>query len=172
MLGFTSESVEVIERESVQDRTLWFMLATVILLSSIVYLFWQAEADFRPVAVKLPASFSPEAVEGRELFVQNCKKCHGQNGFGTNRGPPLVHIIYEPRHHSDARFYRAVTGGVAQHHWPYGNMPAIQSVSADEVTKIISYVRKLQSANGINCCQLNHPLITSNLRVKSNGTKT
>ncbi len=150
MPGVTPENVEAFERKFMQDRTLWFMLATAILLFSIVYVFWQAESNFRPVEVQLPASFSPQAVEGRELFILNCRKCHGQNGSGTNQGPPLVHIIYEPSHHSDVGFHRAISQGAAQHHWPFGNMPALPNISDDEVTKIISYVRELQRANEIN----------------------
>ena len=62
----------------------------------------------------------------------------------------LVHAIYEPGHHSDATFYRAVSQGVASHHWSYGNMAPVPGVSHRSVTKIVAYVRELQRANGIH----------------------
>ncbi|MGI9408276.1 MAG: c-type cytochrome [Hyphomicrobiaceae bacterium] len=100
--------------------------------------------------VKLPVNFTSAAQNGRKLFDANCSVCHGANASGTGNGPPLVHLIYEPGHHSDASFYRAAEFGVQGHHWPFGNMPAIKTVTRDDVTNIISYVRELQRANGIN----------------------
>ena len=69
---------------------------------------------------------------------------------GTDQGPPLVHKLYEPGHHTDAAFYRAATQGVVSHHWSFGNMPPVPGVSRRSVTKIVAYVRALQRANGIH----------------------
>lgn len=131
------------------DRTTWIMLTVVIIVCTTAWLLWPANAGFKPLDVNLPQSLSTEAVQGRALFKTHCQKCHGVNGSGTDRGPPLVHVIYEPSHHSDTSFYRAVKNGVTQHHWPYGNMPSLPGVKKDEVSKIIRYVRELQVANGI-----------------------
>ena len=87
---------------------------------------------------------------GETTFGENCSMCHGANAVGTEQGPPLVHIIYEPSHHNDGSFYRAVAQGVRGHHWRFGNMPPIERVGEEDVTKIIAYVRELQRANGIN----------------------
>lgn len=95
-------------------------------------------------------TFSGEALAGQAVFEANCASCHGINGVGTNKGPPLVHDIYNPGHHSDAAFHRAVRDGVPQHHWPYGNMPAQTQVSESQVAQILNYVRELQAANGIH----------------------
>ena len=101
------------------------------------------------VEVEVP-QLSTEAVEGESLFNSNCASCHGVNAAGQDGvAPPLVHKIYEPGHHGDGAFYLAVTRGVRQHHWPFGNMPPLQSVNEPDVAKIISYVRELQRANGI-----------------------
>lgn len=86
---------------------------------------------------------------GEVLFMQNCVACHGTLAAGTAAGPPLVHDIYEPGHHPDDAFQRAVTGGVAQHHWTFGPMPAIPGLDHREVEDIISYVRHLQREAGI-----------------------
>ncbi len=88
-------------------------------------------------------------MQGKSLFDANCAACHGPNATGSDQGPPLVHIIYEPNHHGDASFYRAAAMGVRGHHWRFGNMPAIEDVAEADVTKIIDYVRALQRANGI-----------------------
>ena len=93
---------------------------------------------------------SPQQQTGRALFDANCTECHGQNALGSDRGPPLMHRIYEPSHHSDLAFLLAVRKGIRAHHWKYGNMPAIDGVSDDEPVQIIAYVRDLQHAKAIN----------------------
>jgi len=98
--------------------------------------------------IKVPA-LSEVAKQGEELFKANCAVCHGKNAGGAQNGPPLVHIIYEPNHHSDLSFQRAVKRGVRAHHWPFGNMPPVPSVTETEVERIVAYVRELQRANGI-----------------------
>ncbi|MDA0655418.1 MAG: cytochrome c [Proteobacteria bacterium] len=89
------------------------------------------------------------AVSGKKAFDANCAQCHGQNASGTNKGPPLVHDIYNPGHHGDQSFFQAIRKGVAQHHWPYGNMPPQPQVSENQMAVIVQYVRELQAANGI-----------------------
>ena len=68
---------------------------------------------------------------------------------GSDKGPPLVHKIYEPSHHGEESFYLAVRQGVRSHHWPFGDMPPVDGLSDDEVGRIIAYVRELQRAAGI-----------------------
>jgi len=96
-----------------------------------------------------PAALSDEAMEGETVFNANCRACHGPNAAGTKLGPPLIHDIYNPGHHSDQAFYLAAATGVRAHHWPYGDMPPQPQVSRDEVTQIIRYIREVQEANGI-----------------------
>lgn len=94
----------------------------------------------------------PEGVDlarGEQLFDNNCAVCHGPQATGTVHGPPLVHEVYEPGHHPDASFRRAVEQGVVQHHWGFGPMPAIPGLDDDQVDAIIAYVRELQRAAGI-----------------------
>jgi mono/diheme cytochrome c family protein len=101
------------------------------------------------VDVKVPQLSSVEQ-EGKTLFDANCAVCHGVSAGGSNKGPPLVHIYYEPDHHGDEAFYFGVQHGVRQHHWRFGNMPPVAGVSEADVTRIITYVRALQSNNGIH----------------------
>ena len=101
------------------------------------------------VDVKLP-SLSTVAREGQALFSANCAACHGVKGGGTDSGPPLVHIIYEPNHHGDESFQRAVAQGVRAHHWKFGDMQPVAGVERSDVAKIVSFVREVQRNNGIN----------------------
>lgn len=109
--------------------------------------FWSDKTE-ATLAVNVP-EFTPVAEAGQPLFEANCAACHGNNGAGSENGPPLVHDIYNPGHHPDEAFYAAVRQGVPRHHWPYGNMPKQPQVSTEEVAKIVQYVRELQMANGI-----------------------
>tara|TARA_B100000676_G_C17311959_1_gene452391 strand:- start:149 stop:337 length:189 start_codon:yes stop_codon:yes gene_type:complete len=61
----------------------------------------------------------------------------------------LIHKIYEPSHHGNESFQRAIEVGVLQHHWSFGNMPSISGIAKSKVAKIITYIRELQRENGI-----------------------
>lgn len=87
--------------------------------------------------------------DGRALFNSKCSKCHGLKGVGTDKGPPLVHKIYEPNHHADMSFYWAAERGVRAHHWGFGDMPPVEGVSKDDVAAMIRYIRGLQKEAGI-----------------------
>lgn len=100
------------------------------------------------VTVMVP-TLSARARAGKVAFDANCAKCHGANGGGTVQGPPLVHDIYNPGHHGDVAFRRAVRDGVRQHHWPYGDMPPQPRVTDTQLADIVRYVRELQRTNGI-----------------------
>lgn len=92
---------------------------------------------------------SEVTARGGELFAANCAACHGVSGTGTAAGPPLVHIVYEPSHHGDLAFHRAVREGVAPHHWDFGPMPPVSGLSDEDIDHIIGYVREQQRAAGI-----------------------
>ncbi|WP_289151130.1 cytochrome c [uncultured Salipiger sp.] len=103
------------------------------------------------VTVSLPESLSPEAQVGERAFGAVCADCHGENAAGKEGfGPPLVHKIYEPSHHGDMAFFLAAERGVQAHHWSFGNMPPQQGLTRADVAGIVTYVRELQRANGID----------------------
>ena len=99
-------------------------------------------------AVVIP-DLSQTARNGEQVFNANCALCHGPNASGTGLGPPLVHKIYEPGHHQDFSFQSAVRNGVPAHHWQFGNMAPVPTVTDEDIPKIICYIRELQRANGI-----------------------
>lgn len=100
-------------------------------------------------AVKAPATVPAEFQQGEAKFNANCARCHGIRGTGTAQGPPLVYKIYEPGHHGDPAFQRAVANGVRAHHWQFGDMPKIEGVTPEDVEQITAYVRWLQRQAGI-----------------------
>lgn len=92
---------------------------------------------------------SPIAKQGKLVFNKFCAQCHGVNAAGTDKGPPLIHKIYEPNHHADESFVRAVKQGVRPHHWRFGAMPPVKELPDDFIPFVIKYVREMQKANGI-----------------------
>ncbi|TMV13083.1 c-type cytochrome [Arenibacterium halophilum] len=102
------------------------------------------------VSITVPEALSSDAMIGKRAFDATCAACHGANASGKmGFGPPLVHKIYEPNHHADMAFVMAVQNGVRAHHWPFGDMPAQSGLTQADVGAIITYVRELQQANGI-----------------------
>ena len=131
--------------------------AGLIVVAVAAYFLWPAPKSNAPPAnnamvdVALPDVLSTNARQGEIKFNANCAACHGTNAAGQDGvAPPLIHIIYEPNHHGDESFQRAAALGVRAHHWRFGDMPAVENVNRDDVAQIISYVRELQRANGIN----------------------
>lgn len=96
-----------------------------------------------------PGPVPAELVGGERVYDGSCRSCHGPLGTGTDVGPPLVHRIYEPSHHSDAAFRLAVTRGARAHHWRFGNMPPVPGVDSMGIAEVTAYVRWLQRQAGI-----------------------
>lgn len=123
-------------------RTMWISLLVALVAMPACS---QGETAPKGSAAPVPA----ELQAGEAKFKANCAACHGGGGVGTSQGPPLVHKIYEPNHHGDAAFQRAAATGVRAHHWEFGNMPKIETVTPEDVDQIIQYVRWLQKQAGI-----------------------
>ncbi|PLX37163.1 MAG: cytochrome C [Hyphomicrobiales bacterium] len=139
------------ERNGSSKGTLVALAAAVVVAGGAIA--WQrlasdANALDHVVEISMPP-LSGAAATGQALFSENCSSCHGENAVGGAGGPPLVHNIYEPNHHGDVAFHRAVQIGVMPHHWKFGAMPPVPHVRPDEVESIIAFVRTLQRANGI-----------------------
>jgi mono/diheme cytochrome c family protein len=132
------------------DRVPKYLVLGVLAAGSAVLIARSIDSSKKgaTVDVRVP-ELSDVALKGKEAFEANCVQCHGKNASGTDKGPPLVHDIYNPGHHADGAFLFAVRRGVRQHHWPYGNMPPQPQMSEDEIAAIVKYVRELQVANGI-----------------------
>ncbi len=119
------------------------------------YLYFQGRGDapgngLPIVSVTVPETLSVRAQLGRRTYEARCAACHGRHAAGQDGvAPPLIHIIYEPGHHGDESFQRAVARGVRAHHWRFGDMPPMDGLTRRDVAPVIAYVRELQRANGI-----------------------
>lgn len=98
--------------------------------------------------IVVPA-FSQTAQSGEIAFIDNCAACHGRNAAGTDQGPPLIHALYRPGHHSDAAIFAAAQNGVRAHHWRFGNMSPVAGITEAKLRWIVAYIREIQEANGI-----------------------
>lgn len=104
------------------------------------------------IEVTMPAALDDTAEAGKRAYVAaTCVECHGPNGGGVGgKGPPLIHRIYDTEHHADAELVSSTIHGVRAHHWPFGEMPAIEGISETEAETIIAFLRAVQRANGIH----------------------
>ena len=91
----------------------------------------------------------PNPAQGKVLLDKHCAACHGSDLLGSDKGPPLLHRIYEPSHHSDAAFQLAVRNGVRAHHWQFGDMAPVPQLTPDDVAHITAYIRMEQRKVGI-----------------------
>lgn len=99
---------------------------------------------------KPSAGLMPNPALGQKLFAANCASCHGADLKGSDKGPPMLHKVYEPGHHSDAAFQLAAKHGVRAHHWQFGDMKPVPAVTPDDVAHITAYIRMEQRKVGIN----------------------
>ena len=103
-----------------------------------------------PAGTFEPGPVPAELASGESAFNRTCLPCHGNLAMGSDVGPPLVHIIYEPNHHSDEAIRRAISLGVVAHHWSFGPMPPQPTVTPAEAEMIVRYIRWLQGKAGIS----------------------
>lgn len=85
---------------------------------------------------------------GADIFQASCALCHGTDVRGTENGPSLLSQVYEPNHHADISFLLAVQRGSPAHHWRFGDMPAIEALTQDDVEAIVAFVRETQRTKG------------------------
>lgn len=126
-----------------------FWIAAVV-VAGLAAFAWTQRADRATTGANgASLQLSSAALAGKAAYDANCSECHGSNAAGTDKGPPFVHAVYNPGHHSDASFARAVEQGVRQHHWTFGDMPAQPQVTDEKLEAIVRYVRAVQEAHGI-----------------------
>jgi mono/diheme cytochrome c family protein len=137
------------KKPAVSPTLQWIALGALVVAIAAAWIwFAQLRSESSSVSVTMP-ELSRSAKKGQEDFKANCAACHGERGGGTDQGPPLIHKIYEPGHHSDGAFFLAVQRGVRQHHWSFGNMPPQPQVTGREAALILEFIREVQVANGI-----------------------
>ena len=124
-------------------------VAALVAAAAGIYYWSRPPARSEAVVRVVVPELSELARKGQKAFEAYCAECHGRNAAGSDRGPPLVHRIYQPNHHADIAFASAARFGVRQHHWFFGDMPPRPEVTDEDIVAIVRYVRELQRANGI-----------------------
>ncbi len=128
-------------------KSIILFAATLLLGAGAAYL-WTGQQTAQQSPIATPG-LSLAALAGKPVFDQKCAECHGDQGKGSDKGPPLIHRIYNPGHHADLSFFLAVRKGVRSHHWNFGDMPPQPEVTEEQVAAILRYIREEQVANGI-----------------------
>ncbi len=98
---------------------------------------------------KPSAGLMPNPALGKKLYGVHCASCHGADLKGSDKGPPMLHKVYEPSHHSDAAFQLAAKNGVRAHHWKFGDMLPVPAVTPDDVAHVTAFIRAEQRKVGI-----------------------
>ncbi|TDQ64437.1 cytochrome c553 [Maritalea mobilis] len=139
------------QKNSMNKNVLIISALAFVALMAFIFVQSNTPAPTRaPMVSVTPIEVNGQTALGKAKFDDNCASCHGENATGLEGlGPPLVHKIYEPSHHADIAFMLAARNGVRAHHWPFGNMPAVD-IEESDMQAIIAYIRKLQVANGID----------------------
>lgn len=92
--------------------------------------------------------------QGGVAFAEECAGCHGRLGWGTQRGPNLIHPDYGPRVLSDTQIRRAVREGVPArqgvgNRGGYIDMPPASNLSERRLNRMVTFLREIQRMNGI-----------------------
>jgi mono/diheme cytochrome c family protein len=91
----------------------------------------------------------PNPGKGKVMYATHCASCHGADLKGSDKGPPMLHKVYEPSHHSDVAFQLAVKKGTRAHHWKFGDMAPVPGLTPDDVAHITAFIRFEQRKVGI-----------------------
>lgn len=94
------------------------------------------------------AAADPAGSVGADVYADSCASCHGADLRGTDKGPSQLSIVYEPNHHPDDAYRSAIANGAPQHHWTFGDMPAVEGLSNEEIEAVIAFIRAEQARQG------------------------
>jgi alcohol dehydrogenase (cytochrome c) len=116
-------------------------LAFFLMMASSMVASALAQRADMPDVQKNPFAGAPAAIAaGRALYQQTCQSCHGGEAQG-DRGPALASGSF--RHGGeDSDLFRTIRAGV-----PGTQMPAFSLLPADNVWRIITYLRSLDANN-------------------------
>ena len=117
-----------------------------VIVSLIVVLIFVFVVFIGPVSFALvgesnsiPSSSEP----AKEIYMQNCARCHGADGCSTTalgktlKSPDLT--VSKVQKRNDQRLTKSIEKG-------RGNMPAFgKKLSKEEITALIGYVRSLKN---------------------------
>ena len=118
-------------------------------LFNLIFAAGPALVPVLPAGAAEDVSIPFSLARGQLLYERYCSQCHGARLDGSDQGPPLVHPLYQPSHHGDGAFYRAVLNGTRQHHWDFGDMPAVAGMTQKKMDALLPFIRYYQQQKGL-----------------------
>lgn len=83
--------------------------------------------------------------DGKEIFAQNCKSCHGEQAQGASIGPNLTDVYWI--HGGNIKdIFKTIKNGVQEK----GMIPWGQTLSPKQIAAVATFVRSLQGSNPPN----------------------
>jgi mono/diheme cytochrome c family protein len=111
----------------------------VVLCCVAIGVFGSVSKTFANLDKKSGAQSKP-TVSTRELYLNNCARCHGPDGRGQTpqgRKYEVPDLVVEAKDHSASKLTRVITNGKE-------DMPAFgKKLTRRQITALASYVRKL-----------------------------
>ncbi len=95
-------------------------------------------ARVNPLAITA-ATRDHAALGGRQIFHQECAKCHGEDGGGLYNRPPVISDRID--HASDGDLFWLMTNGS-----PWRGMPTWEMLPAAQRWQLVAYLRTLNLA--------------------------
>jgi mono/diheme cytochrome c family protein len=142
-------------------RNTWRTRRLVLAISAITVagcggLALRGPSEVTPTAVILPALDPNQVARGRQVYVQNCARCHGQNAEGAPnwQQPDARGDLPPPPHddsghtwrHSDAQLAEIIRNGLRDrfNKTPELTMPPFMNQLTDqEIAAVITYFKSL-----------------------------
>lgn len=128
----------------------WMAMVALFLIALTTYSMWGQEKISIKATVTVPP-LTASAQRGREIFATACQECHGVDGAGGSRkGQPLIHPMYRENQFPDYVFEKAILDGKREKNWRFGPMPAIKTLSKQQIDEVTEFIRAAQNASGID----------------------
>lgn len=113
---------------------------TVLLSFAAFALFaCRAEEPYQAVETavrsEVPETKVVKQIDGAEIYISNCARCHGESGEGTKKG--ISFLKGHALHHPEEDFIRQVADGDGD------EMPAFKDrLTETEIKAVVQYVRQ------------------------------
>ena len=100
---------------------------------------------FTGCAIEPKKTVPAEYQVGQTTFHKVCAQCHGPDAMGGKGAPTFLQEKFNPKNFANGRMVRVILNGSDS-----GAMPSQKrKVSADEIGKIIKYIRHSQREAGV-----------------------
>lgn len=119
----------------------WADLMQMLRPGSDIYLERLAETKNPYLTIENPRRSKMDMEAGKQLFVESCSACHGEQGHGGPGGPNLYDRIYR-QGHSDWALFRTITLGIPKTAMVGRQLPR------DDVWRLVGYIQQATAEVG------------------------